>query len=109
MSTTKIREVLDAVVKAAHINNEWDGPVKAAIILARAEVEAIEKAAGEVRVWGIGPVLLPSATKPTDEYRAELETRRLWAYSVLSQAAQRNGGTTGAEGTKAAGSSGAHE
>jgi hypothetical protein len=58
-----------------------------------AELEAIRKAAEEVRVWGIGPVRLPriplNGWEPSDDYRSECEKRRLEAYETLKAVAAK--------------------
>ena len=86
MSTKAIKAIIDEFADMIGTSQSEMG------LAALAEVEAIERAAGEVRVWGIGPVVLPpgKADQHRSEYQADCERRRLEAYDVLARVAAKD-------------------
>lgn len=91
MSAKEIREAAEFIrARASEPHNSC--PVYGLYLRMVREIEAIERAAGQVRVWGIGPVVLPpssTASTASTEYRNECEQRRLDAYDVLARVAAK--------------------
>lgn len=113
MSTQKIREVLEELLSGADDTAE-DARLRTAL----AELEAIERAATDLRRLGVGDFIYK--VREARDHARDGEDGSGWNHPDVEAwgnatdllgviAAQRSGGTTGAEGTKAVGANGAHE
>lgn len=69
-----------------------ESPLYAMYLKMMAEIEDVERAALEVRVWGIGPIVMPpgESGQHRSEYHADWERRRFAAYEVLTRVAAKD-------------------